>query len=64
MPLFERGAQSLFDELLFMPPIPFRYYVLAFRDYVMSGVFPEFEASDIANRFLTLILERLRTEPK
>ena len=62
-PLFRQGALTLFDELLFMPAVPFRYYALAFRNYVLAGVFPELEASDAANSFLSLILARLQRNP-
>ena len=64
-PLFQSNVIERTDELRFMPPVPFRYYMLAFRDYVLSErVFAvECEASDAASCFLGLILEKLESDP-
>ena len=61
MPLFEQNVIERTDELRFMPPVPFRYYMIGFRDYVMSKrVFnTDHDASDAASCFLDLVLERL-----
>jgi len=64
---FAFGAIERADELRFMPPVAFRYYVLAFRDHVMSPDFidddPESWAPDAAAAFLDLIREKLEEEP-
>ncbi|MEM7222216.1 MAG: hypothetical protein AAF495_04515 [Pseudomonadota bacterium] len=50
------------DEIRFMPPVPFRYYILALRDYLLSeqsrGDF------DAPGCYLRLIEEKLRDEPE
>jgi hypothetical protein len=51
------------DELRFMPEIPFRYYMIGFRDFVMSGDFEPPESADVASCFLRLVLEKLQQEP-
>ena len=65
LPLFEENVIERTDELRFMPPVPFRYYVIGFRDYVTSErVFrTEHEVSDAASCFLGLILDKLENEP-
>jgi hypothetical protein len=49
--------------LRWMPEVPFRYYMLGFRDFVMAGKFARLENSDAANCFLSLIEEKLETHP-
>ena len=46
-----------------MPPIPFRYYMLGFRDYMLAGKFADSFASDAASSFLRLVLVLLEEEP-
>jgi hypothetical protein len=46
-----------------MPEVPFRYYVLGFRDFVMAGQFDHLEGSDAASCFLSLVLEKLEKQP-
>jgi hypothetical protein len=52
------------DELRWMPEVPFQYYVLGLRDFVMAGEFDDWEASDAANCFLNLVLEKLEKQPQ
>ena len=50
-----------------MPTIPFRYYMLAYRNYVLSprlfSVGYGFDAPDAASCFLTLIIAKLEEAP-
>jgi hypothetical protein len=55
------GAAS---DLQFMPEVPFRYYVLGYRDYVMSRNFGFHDAPDAASCFLTLVIHKLEREPR
>jgi len=56
---FFRDVLSRVMELRFMPRAPFRYYMLGFCHYVMSGRFPTFASGDAAAGFLGLIEEKL-----
>jgi hypothetical protein len=60
---FRRNPIERTDELRFMPEVPFRYYVLGFRDFVMSGDFEPLDAPDAASCFLRLALQKLETQP-
>jgi hypothetical protein len=51
------------EDLRFMPEIPFRYYILGFRDRVMSGGFEPYD-SDAASCFLHLVVEKLKSQPR
>jgi len=51
-------------DLRFMPEIPFRYYMLGFRDCVMSGGFEPCHGSDAASCFLHLVVEKLESQPR
>ena len=64
IPYFHRNVIERADELRYTPEIPFRYYVLGFRDFVMAGEFEELEAANAANCFLGLVLEKLEKEPQ
>ena len=52
------------SDLRFMPEIPFRYYMLGFRDCLMSGGFEPCNNSDAASCFLHLVTEKLETQPR
>jgi hypothetical protein len=65
MPEFERNVIERASELRFMPEVPFRYYMLAFKDYVLSDlVVLNSLAPDAASCFLGLIIEKLRVSPE
>ncbi len=64
LPHFRRNVIERTDELRWMPEVPFQYYVLGFRDFVMAGEFDALEASDAANCFLGLALEKLEKQPR
>jgi hypothetical protein len=62
-PHFYRNVIERADELLCMPEMPFRYYMLGFRDFVMAGKFAHLENSDAASCLLSLIEEKLERHP-
>ena len=63
LPHFRSNVIERTDELRWMPEVPFRYYVLGFRDFVIAGEFDQLEASDAASCFLGLVLEKLERQP-
>lgn len=63
LPEFGRNVLERAEELHWMPAIPFRYYMLGFRDYILAGEFAESFASDAASCFLRLVLVLLEEEP-
>jgi hypothetical protein len=63
LPRFRENVIERTDELRWMPEVPFRYYFLGFRDFVMAGEFNHLEAGNAANCFLGLILEMLEKQP-
>ena len=63
VPHFRRNLIETTAQLRWMPPIPFRYYMLGFRDFVMAVEFEDLGASDAARCFLGLVLEKLEEQP-
>jgi hypothetical protein len=63
LPEFDRNVLERAEDLHWMPAIPFRYYMLGFRDYILAGEFAESFASDAASCFLRLVQVLLETEP-
>jgi hypothetical protein len=61
---FYRNVIERTDELRWMPAIPFRYYMLGFRDFVMAGNFDHLQDSDAASCFLRLVEEKLEKQPE
>jgi hypothetical protein len=61
-PHFYRNVIERTDELRWMPIIPFRYYMLGFRDFVMAGNFDDLQGSDVASCFLGLVEEKLEKQ--
>jgi hypothetical protein len=61
-PFFRRNVIEMADELRWMPEVPFRYYMSGFRDFVLARDFASLEASDAANCFLELVLEKLERQ--
>jgi hypothetical protein len=51
------------DELRWMPEVPFRYYMLGFRDFVMAKNFDFLDSADAASCFLGLVLENSKNNP-
>jgi hypothetical protein len=62
-PFFRRNPIQMTDELRWMPGVPFRYYMLGFRDFIVAKDFDFLEASDAASCFLGLVLEKLEKQP-
>ena len=65
-PDFERCVLERSDELRYVAPIPFQYYIFAFRNFVLSPELIHDESasswtSDAASSFLNLIEEKLET---
>ncbi|MHA6882517.1 hypothetical protein [Ralstonia pseudosolanacearum] len=62
-PAFELNVIERASELQFIGSIPFQYYMLAFRDYVISdGVLNTSMASDAASCFLRLVLFKIKED--
>lgn len=51
-------------ELEFMPAKAFRYYMLGFRDSVLSGKHDDVEAANAASCFIRLVQHKLATSPE
>ena len=58
-PFFRRNPIEMTHELRWMPEVPFRYYMLGFRDFVMAKQFDFLDSADAASCFLGLVLEKL-----
>jgi hypothetical protein len=63
-PYFRQNPLERAAELRFMPVVPFRYYMLGFRDCLMDGDFEFLDASNAASCFLGLIIEKLKKQPQ
>jgi hypothetical protein len=61
-PLFAENVIERTNDVRFMPAIPFRYYMLAFRDYVLADAVRQDDASDAASCFLNLVEQKLESE--
>ncbi len=61
---FRQNPIGLTEDLRWMPELPFRYYILGFRDVVIANQFNSCDASDAASCFLGLILEKLEKNPR
>ena len=61
---FRNSPIEAASDLRFMPEIPFRYYMLGYRDVVMSGQFEHHFDSDAASCFLSLVAEKLEKQPR
>jgi hypothetical protein len=64
LPLFRASLLWHTGALRFMPAVPFRYYMLAFKQYVLSeaAVQDEVEAASAADCFVGLVESRLRED--
>ncbi|MEJ2045953.1 MAG: hypothetical protein P8X89_22070 [Reinekea sp.] len=51
---FDSG-QDMMMELRFMNPKVFQYYVLGFRNFILKGEFPKYEASDFVSYFMEMV---------
>lgn len=60
---FSKHITARTTDLKFMPKLPFRYYVIGFKNFVMSNKFSDMDAPDVVNCFVSLIEEKLRDTP-
>ncbi len=60
---FARNPIERTDELRFMPKIPFQFYIIAFRDYVLDIDELDDWKSDAASCFISLVEELLKSKP-
>ena len=63
LPHFRRNVIERTADLRWMPEVPFRYYMLGFRDFMMLGEFEQLSAADAASCFLRLVVEKLEEQP-
>ncbi len=59
---FLSGPIEVASELQFMPRIPFQYYMIGFRDSVLSLKHNEFDISTSASSFLNLVRYKLKND--
>jgi len=59
---FRANVIERVDELRFMPAVPFRYYVIGFRDFIQSLQFGDLEAPDATSCFLNLVVQKLEQD--
>lgn len=62
-PRFFENPIEMTDELRWMPRIPFQYYMVGFRDALVSPGWGPCNDSDAASCFLRLVLEKLERQP-
>lgn len=60
---FYRCVLERADELRFMNGKIFQYYILGFRDFILSGDFQDFDDSDAASSYIKLIEFKLTNSP-
>src|SRR5207245_2066654 len=68
MPLIENAPLGVAEDISYMPAVPFRYYVMAFKQYLLrpdvtNGQECRFDNSDAASTFLLLIKSKLTDDP-
>ncbi|WP_137940476.1 hypothetical protein [Chitinivorax sp. B] len=61
--LFKKSPLAALEDIRSMPPKPFCYYLLAFRDYLLSGDHGFLNGSDAASGYLNTIKEALENSP-
>ena len=61
---FQSNPIEATADLRWMPEVPFRYYMIGFRDAVVAGDFEPCDLSDAASCFLRLIAEKLERHPR
>lgn len=60
---FKLNVLGRVDELRWMPEKAFQYYMLGFRDYVMTEDFGFYDEADASCCFLELIIQKLEEQP-
>ncbi|MBF0368791.1 MAG: hypothetical protein HQL52_04960 [Magnetococcales bacterium] len=61
--LFYENVLMCAEDLRWMPRVPFQYYVLGFRDYLLSEGINRDEMAEGADSFLNLVLDKLTHNP-
>lgn len=61
---FRNNPIEAASDLRFMPEVPFRYYMLGFRDHINAGEFKDLNAASAASCFIGLALNKLETQPR
>jgi hypothetical protein len=61
---FKQSVIERADDLRWMPPIPFQYYILGYRDLLVQQAFGELDAPDAASCYLRLIEQKLESAPE
>jgi hypothetical protein len=51
-------------DLGWMPEVPFRYYMMGFRDLIVANDFQDLDAPDAASCFLRLVIRKLEEQPQ
>jgi hypothetical protein len=59
---FRANVIERVDELRFMPAVPFRYYMIGFRDFIKSLEFGDLDAADATSCFLNLVVQKLEQD--
>ncbi|MCE0555528.1 hypothetical protein [Motilimonas sp. E26] len=62
--LFRIDPFTSINDLSFMPEVPFRYYMLAFKGYIEDCKFEDGEAYSSTARFLKTIERKLEKKPQ
>jgi hypothetical protein len=63
-PLFQDNVIERTSDLRSMPSVPFKYYMIGFRDFIRAGDFGHpCDAADGASCFIRLVLEKLEAQP-
>ena len=56
---FKKNVINRCDDLRWMPLVPFQFYLLAYRDYILAGNFDIFDKADAVSCFIGLVKEVL-----
>jgi hypothetical protein len=62
-PRFFENPIEKTEDLRWMPRVPFQYYMIGFRDALVSPGWEPCNDSDAASCFLRLVLEKLERQP-
>jgi UDP:flavonoid glycosyltransferase YjiC (YdhE family) len=60
---FRENVIMTTDDLRWMPRVPFQYYMIGFKDFIVLRNFEPSYASDPASCFIRLVLEKLENHP-
>lgn len=60
---FRNNVLGQSESLMYMPEVPFMYYMHAFLKYIIDGDFKQFFAADSASCFLCTVQRQLEKKP-